>query len=180
MIFFASEKLDPDYFPNKERKKAKIPKPVQDKKVIAELDKMLIEVERMKKITTKFPVAQHDYKPHPDALKEGTNLFRYQEIGVKAIFQHIHADFPLFILADEPGLGKTLQCAAFFSHTSKGSTTYENPNIMVVLPKTLVEVWHQECEKWTNLEVVSVPFDRDERVCLLVQKRFWSAFFPKL
>lgn len=167
--FFLSGKRDPDYHPQTDYKKIqKISKPEQDRKVILELDKMLEEVEKMKKIMAKFPVAEHNYKPHPDALKEGTKLYEYQEIGVKAMFQHIHAAFPLFILADEPGLGKTLQCAAFFAHTAKGCTTYRNPKIMVVLPKTLVEVWKEECKKWTNLRVQHVPFDRDERVCLLV------------
>ena len=125
---------------------------------------MLNEVERMNKIIEKYPIHEHNYKPHPQALKDITKLFPFQEVGVKAMFEFMHAAFPMFILADEPGLGKTLQCAAFFAHVAKGCTTYSNPKIMVVLPKTLVEVWRKECEKWTTLKVVNVPFDRDARV----------------
>ena len=126
---------------------------------------MLNEVEKMNKVIEKYPIQEHNYNPHPRALKECTKLYDFQEVGVKAMFEYLHAAFPMFILADEPGLGKTLQCAAFFSHVAKGCTTYSNPKIMVVLPKTLVDVWKTECEKWTTLQVESVPFDRDERVC---------------
>jgi SNF2 family DNA or RNA helicase len=76
-----------------------------------------------------------------------STLFNYQMEGVEWLL-----DDPLRILADDMGLGKSIQAIAAIEKLifdEKSST------ILLVCPKTLLTNWLKEFEKWGRLLVVS-------------------------
>jgi SWI/SNF-related matrix-associated actin-dependent regulator of chromatin subfamily A member 5 len=73
-------------------------------------------------------------------------LYDYQQEGLDAI---INARRGRFILADAPGLGKTLQTLAAIKSWDPEKTA----KILVIATKNSKPVWRNECRKWLKEEV---------------------------
>lgn len=71
--------------------------------------------------------------PHP----EGMDYFPFQKAGVEYLAARQNA-----LLADEPGLGKTIQVLGLINT----DTTIKK--VLVICPKTLCLNWQREAEKW--------------------------------
>lgn len=65
-------------------------------------------------------------------------LFPYQEEGVKRLVEGRR-----ILLADEPGLGKTVQCIAAINELN-----LPHPKILIVCPKSVLGVWEDELQTW--------------------------------
>ncbi|KAL0577835.1 chromatin remodeling complex Adenosinetriphosphatase [Marasmius crinis-equi] len=73
------------------------------------------------------------------------------------------------ILADEMGLGKTLQTISFLSYL-KHYREIRGPHLIVV-PKSTLQNWQREFEKWTyDFKVVVLTGTGDERKALIQEK----------
>lgn len=71
-------------------------------------------------------------------------LFTYQEEGVKFLINERR-----LILADEPGLGKTIQSISALNHLiSEGLISPTEFRILIICPKTVVGVWTYELSRW--------------------------------
>ena len=103
-------------------------------------------------------------------------LFPYQKEDVSWLIDH-----PRCILGNACGTGKTLEALALMESLN----TRHN---LIVCPKTLVSEWFQQCDKWSNGDMVT-PNDQGDRldglnlngpryVCvnydLLSNRRYWS------
>lgn len=85
---------------------------------------------------------EHEPKQEELDLSElkGT-LFKFQEAGVQAILSKKR-----FLLGDEMGTGKTIQCLAA-AHAANAFPC------LIVCPKKLVLNWRNEWKQWTNMRV---------------------------
>lgn len=80
---------------------------------------------------------------------EGQNYLPYQQAGIEFIVER-----PNVLLADPPGLGKTIEIAGTLNQL-------RSPRVLIVCPASLRLNWIQELQKWLSyapesLEVVSV------------------------
>jgi SWI/SNF-related matrix-associated actin-dependent regulator of chromatin subfamily A-like protein 1 len=73
-------------------------------------------------------------------------LFPYQEEGVKRLVEGKR-----ILLADEPGLGKTVQCIAAINKLN-----LPDPKILIVCPKSVLGVWEDELQTWLNTDTASL------------------------
>lgn len=80
------------------------------------------------------------------------NLYPYQAEGVRALSAAL-ADRPGFLLADEPGLGKTAQALAWLDNEPGLARA------LVACPASVAGVWQSEAARWS-----SVPWTRVEVV----------------
>ena len=114
-------------------------------------------------------------KPQTKSKLEST-LFPFQREGVDWLVEHSRG-----ILADECGLGKTLQALALVERLNVR-------HALVVCPKTLVSEWFNQCDKWSDGDMLT-PNDQGDRldglnlrgphyVCvnydLLANRRYWG------
>ena len=87
-------------------------------------------------------------------------LFDFQKIGVRFLKTMPHA-----LLADAPGLGKTIQTIA---------ATEEDCNRLVFCPASLKYSWADEIKKWRpNDVVVVIDGNKKERAELWIKKADW-------
>lgn len=80
---------------------------------------------------------------------EGQNYLPYQQAGIEFIVER-----PNVLLADPPGLGKTIEIAGTLNQL-------RSPRVLIICPASLRLNWIQELQKWLSyapesLEVVSV------------------------
>src|SRR3990167_970966 len=90
-------------------------------------------------------------------------LFDFQKIGASFIRETVQGSGVL--LADVPGLGKTLQTLAAFEAS-------DGP-ILVVVPASLKYSWADEIAKWTDDSYVVINGTRNERMEQWTQKKKW-------
>ncbi len=105
-----------------------------------------------------------------------STLFDFQKDGVDWLVEH-----PRGILADECGLGKTLQALALIEKLNVR-------HVLVICPKTLVSEWFNQCDTWSDGDMLT-PNDQGDRldglnlsgphyVCvnydLLAGREYWS------
>ena len=66
------------------------------------------------------------------------------------------------MICDSPGMGKTATAAGFLSQIKpikpEGKT-------LIICKKGLIGQWKFEMNAWTDLRVLTIPFDRNEKVC---------------
>ena len=74
-----------------------------------------------------------------------------------------------FILADSPGMGKTVTTASLLARIKMSA---EHFRVLVVCKNILLQQWRKEIQKWTKLRTSFIPFDVKERVCLIFYSRF--------
>ncbi|EEB89358.1 hypothetical protein MPER_12552, partial [Moniliophthora perniciosa FA553] len=73
------------------------------------------------------------------------------------------------ILADEMGLGKTLQTISFLAYL-KHYREIHGPHLIIV-PKSTLQNWHREFEKWTpDFKVVVLTGTADERQTIIQEQ----------
>jgi len=84
---------------------------------------------------------------------EGLSLLSYQAEGVRHLLSH-----PVALLADEQGLGKTVQVATALNHAAPGA------KIFIGCPAHLVLNWVHELKKWTAPRGFSVGMATPDRV----------------
>jgi SWI/SNF-related matrix-associated actin-dependent regulator 1 of chromatin subfamily A len=77
-------------------------------------------------------------------------MYPYQKVGTEFLV----ASGGRAIIADAPGLGKTIQALAFAKHMGYGRT-------LVVAPASVKFAWKQEVKKWTNLTCVVIDSKTD-------------------
>lgn len=80
---------------------------------------------------------------------EGQNYLPYQQAGIEFLVEH-----PKALLADPPGLGKTIEIAGVLNQLQPS-------RVLIVCPASLRLNWMQELEKWLSytperLEIISV------------------------
>ncbi|AQZ12783.1 ISW2 (YOR304W) [Zygosaccharomyces parabailii] len=112
----------------------------------------------------------------PWYIKHG-KLRDYQIQGLNWLIS-LHENRLSGILADEMGLGKTLQTISFLGHQRyvKG---VEGP-FLIIVPKSTLDNWRREFEKWTpEVDVLVLHGDKEERRELL-QNRVLQARFDVL
>ena len=69
------------------------------------------------------------------------------------------------ILGDEMGLGKTAQCISVMEHVRVDQLRAPRP-FLVIAPLTTLGHWKREMEKWTEMNVVLLDGNaEDRRVC---------------
>jgi SNF2 family DNA or RNA helicase len=74
-------------------------------------------------------------------------LYPYQREGVKWILNHIKNKRSC-LLADDMGLGKTLQIITVISYLKNRNNKKNKPNILIIVPVTLMKNWEQEFNKF--------------------------------
>ena len=106
-----------------------------EQKWVNEQRKKIEKIEEVKtKTDTKFEVK---------GLKK--KLYNYQSIGVEFLV----SSGGRALIADSPGLGKTIQALAYIKHMDFKRT-------LVVSPASVKFVWEGEVKKWTNLKSVVI------------------------
>lgn len=79
------------------------------------------------------------------------------------------------ILADEMGLGKTLQTISFLAYL-KHYRDISGPHLVVV-PKSTLQNWHREFERWTpDFNVVTLTGTKDERAEIIASRLITQDF----
>ena len=69
------------------------------------------------------------------------------------------------ILGDEMGLGKTAQCISVMEHVRTCLLKAPRP-FLVIAPLTTLGHWKREMEKWTDMNVVVLDGNaEDRRIC---------------
>lgn len=66
------------------------------------------------------------------------------------------------LLCDSPGMGKTITAAGFISQMQALNPTNKT---LILCKKVLIGNWKCEMERWTELAIKTMPFDKNERVC---------------
>ena len=100
------------------------------------------------------------------------NLYEYQKLGVEFFLN----SGGRALLADSPGVGKTVQALGFLTHT-------QYKRSLIVCPASVKFSWENEIDKWTNLSSFVVgPKTRLEDIppdvnCIIVN--YNKYFFPK-
>src|SRR5262249_17814853 len=109
-------------------------------------------------------------------LSKATRKRKYQRVGARFI-----ADNPATLVADDPGLGKTLQAMA-------GILEAQIPGpYLIVAPKTAADsVWRREIERWlpSDHRAITLPdlwYDRDRKIRLTRYGEFtWLIVHPEI
>ncbi len=86
-------------------------------------------------------------------------LFSYQVDGYRWLFR-LSKQFVGGLLADEMGLGKTIQVISHMLKIKESGTP--GPHL-VIMPKTLIENWNREINKFTNGRLSIFPYDGPNR-----------------
>ena len=86
------------------------------------------------------------------------NLQRHQWLGVRWMYRVANGALRGCILADEPGLGKTIQALALIDALIwSGQAT----RVLVICPATVVHIWKIEASKWLQQRVTVVAIQRE-------------------
>jgi len=102
--------------------------------------------------------------PTPPAFKNGMALREYQVSSFEWMVGNYRRRKNV-ILGDEMGLGKTAQCISVMEHVRTTLLRAPRP-FLVVAPLTTLGHWKREMEKWTNMNVVVLDGNaEDRRVC---------------
>lgn len=72
-------------------------------------------------------------------------LFRYQKKGVQKIVNTFFSGKKGFLLADDMGIGKTIQAITVIKH-------FQYKKVLIVCPASLKLNWQREIKKWVNFE----------------------------
>jgi chromodomain-helicase-DNA-binding protein 7 len=103
-------------------------------------------------------------KPTPPSFKNGMALREYQVTSFEWMVGNYRRRKNV-ILGDEMGLGKTAQCISVMEHVRTTLLRAPRP-FLVVAPLTTLGHWKREMEKWTNMNVVVLDGNaEDRRVC---------------
>ena len=103
-------------------------------------------------------------KPEPPAFKNGMALRDYQVTSFEWMVGNYRRRHNV-ILGDEMGLGKTAQCISVMEHVRTRQLRAPRP-FLVVAPLTTLGHWKREMEKWTEMNVVVLDGNaEDRRVC---------------
>jgi len=103
------------------------------------------------------------------------NLYEYQKLGVEFLLN----SGGKALLADSPGVGKTVQALGFITHSGLKRS-------LIVCPASVKFSWESEVEKWTNLksfvvdsstELKDIPFDVN---CVIINFDILKKFFNEL
>lgn len=101
--------------------------------------------------TKRTNTMSYTLKPFSSILGPKAGLFYlpYQQAGIEFMLEHSKT-----LLADPPGLGKTIQIAGVLN-------ALKSPKVLIVCPASLRLNWMQELEKWLSyspeiLEVISI------------------------
>lgn len=78
-----------------------------------------------------------------DYIPEGFSLYPFQEIGVKLLTERVR-----FLLADDPGLGKTIQLITAVNYIAINRLKNKTTRVLVLCPKSMLMTWKRESEKW--------------------------------
>ena len=100
------------------------------------------------------------------------NLYEYQKLGVEFFLN----SGGRALLADSPGVGKTVQALGFLTHT-------QYKRSLIVCPASVKFSWENEIDKWTNLSSFVVgPKTKLEEIppdvnCIIVNYDILKKFF---
>ena len=93
-------------------------------------------------------------------LLTGGDLTEYQRKGVKWLISH-YQNGCNGILADQMGLGKTVQCIGFLSHLRENEV---HGPFLIIAPLSTLSNWEDECRKWLpSAECLLYHGDKNER-----------------
>lgn len=87
-------------------------------------------------------------------------LQRHQWLGVKWMYRVANGTFRGCILADDPGLGKTLQALALIEALI---WSRQAARVLVVCPATLVHVWRTEASKWLQQKLTVLAIQKESQ-----------------
>ncbi|OBA22461.1 hypothetical protein METBIDRAFT_39133 [Metschnikowia bicuspidata var. bicuspidata NRRL YB-4993] len=108
---------------------------------------------------------------------QGGELREYQVQGLNWLIS-LHENRLSGILADEMGLGKTLQTIAFLGYLRH--VRHVDGPFIVVVPKSTLNNWMREFQKWTpEVDVVVLQGDKDARADV-IRTRLLTARFDVL
>ena len=97
-------------------------------------------------------------------VKNGMTLREYQVTSFEWMVGNYRRRHNV-ILGDEMGLGKTAQCISVMEHVRTRQLRAPRP-FLVVAPLTTLGHWKREMEKWTEMNVVVLDGNaEDRRVC---------------
>jgi hypothetical protein len=103
-------------------------------------------------------------KPTPPPFKNGMALREYQVTSFEWMVGNYRCRKNV-ILGDEMGLGKTAQCISVMEHVRTAQLRAPRP-FLVIAPLTTLGHWKREMEKWTDMNVVLLDGNaEDRRVC---------------
>ena len=103
-------------------------------------------------------------KPTPPSFKNGMALREYQVTSFEWMVGNYRRRKNV-ILGDEMGLGKTAQCISVMEHVRTTLLRAPRP-FLVIAPLTTLGHWKREMEKWTDMNVVVLDGNaEDRRVC---------------
>ena len=103
-------------------------------------------------------------KPDPPAFKNDMSLREYQVTSFEWMVGNYRRRKNV-ILGDEMGLGKTAQCVAVMEHVRTTHLRAPRP-FLVIAPLTTLGHWKREMERWTEMNVVVLDGNaEDRRVC---------------
>ena len=103
-------------------------------------------------------------KPTPPTFKNGMALREYQVTSFEWMVGNYRRRKNV-ILGDEMGLGKTAQCIAVMEHVRTTLLRAPRP-FLVIAPLTTLGHWKRETEKWTDMNVVVLDGNAEDRaVC---------------
>ena len=103
-------------------------------------------------------------KPEPPIFKNNMALREYQVTSFEWMVGNYRRRKNV-ILGDEMGLGKTAQCISVMEHVRTELLRAPRP-FLVVAPLTTLGHWKREMEKWTDMNVVVLDGNaEDRRVC---------------
>lgn len=92
-------------------------------------------------------------------IKDETQYYEHQANGIRK-----GARMSSFILADEPGLGKTLQALTIAAIDFELNIARR---VLVVCPASLKYNWAEECDKYTRFQYIILEGSPDERKSLI-------------
>ncbi len=75
-------------------------------------------------------------------------LYQYQREGVEFLKKAMRGNIPGAILADETGLGKTIQSLALLAEKYSTIADEERQTSLIVVPSALVSQWESEIKRW--------------------------------
>lgn len=97
-------------------------------------------------MTTELPFSPELFNEQfipPELLKDGISPFPYQWVGAMLLTKKLR-----FLLADDPGLGKTIQIIVAINMLQKfkGHTPLR---VLILCPKSMLITWPREIRKWS-------------------------------
>ena len=131
---------------------------------VSEVERQSIEKSSLVALDIKPNFEEADYERnlkkregHLDdrALKDGIQLYDYQEEAVEWMFKVWRHGWTGVLLADDMGLGKTRQTLAFLAKLKKGLGKDVNKPVLIVGPTALLRNWENEYEKFVEKGIFS-------------------------